>query len=72
VSSHTTDKLVRAVTYPARSVRHALYHALSHQLFGTDDNHLFMRRICVDHIAAHKSYYKNFVDISFEQASALC
>ena len=48
----------------------SLYHALSHQLFGTDDNHMYMRRVCLEHIEQNKSYFRNFVDVSFEQVRA--
>jgi hypothetical protein len=38
----------------------------SHQLFGTPDNHMFLRRRCVNYITDHFDYFQQFVDINFE------
>lgn len=45
---------------------HSLFRALSHQLFGTPNNYLFLRLRTLEHISRHKDYYQNFVDINFE------
>lgn len=45
---------------------HSLFRALSHQLFGTPNNYLYLRLKTLDHITLHKDYYMNFVDINFE------
>lgn len=45
---------------------HSLFRAFSHQLFGTPDNHMFLRRKCVAYITQHFDYFQQFVDINFE------
>jgi hypothetical protein len=44
----------------------SLYQALSHQLFGSQDNWQFIRRIALEYIIQHKDYFVQFVDIDFE------
>lgn len=41
---------------------HSLFRALSHQLFGTPNNFLYLRLKTVEHMMAHKEYYSLFVD----------
>jgi OTU-like cysteine protease len=45
---------------------HSLFRALSHQLFGTPENFLYLRHEVLKHISKHKKYYSNFVDVNFE------
>jgi hypothetical protein len=44
----------------------SLYRAVSLQLFGTQENYLFIKQQCIQHIAAHPAYYCGFLDINFE------
>jgi hypothetical protein len=45
---------------------HSLFRAFSHQLFGTPDNHMYLRRRCVAYLTEHFQYFQQFVDITFE------
>ena len=38
------------------------FRAFSHQVFGTEDYHLYVRDICMDHIEKERDYYSNFIE----------
>jgi hypothetical protein len=44
----------------------SLYRAVSMQLFGTQENYLFIKQQCIQHIASHPAYFCGFLDINFE------